>query len=251
MTPQKNGTTGCYANDRGDSCLPPDGTRAGPRSRRGTWAAPRDPRRPGPCAAPARTALSGEVTRLGADAAVFLVLSVRLALLAASAAGLGAGLDDGSGEGGLERGLSAEHVSGRRADVGAVEVQADAAHERRQLLLSEAGVRACAAALGAVVTGIDTTAEDVDPEGAASAGVPRSFAGRGSWSLLSMGERARPQRPRERSGLPILDCRAPDRPASRRAQHHLNSQSLQGFRRELRVRLRAPHHKRHGGSPKG
>jgi hypothetical protein len=87
------------------------------------------------------------------------VLGVPLALFAANATRLGASLDDRSRDANVERRLAAENVSGRRAHVRAVEVQADAADERLDVVFTEARVRARGAGLGAVVTGFDTAAE--------------------------------------------------------------------------------------------
>ena len=88
------------------------------------------------------------------------VLRVALAFLAARAARLDAGLDDESRHPRLELSFPAEDISGRRADVRAVEVQANAADKRLHPLLPEARVRARGAALRAVVARLDTAAED-------------------------------------------------------------------------------------------
>ena len=62
-------------------------------------------------------------TRLGADAAVLVMVSMSLTLIAASSTGFDASLERGAGELGDELGLPAEDATGRDADVTAVETQ--------------------------------------------------------------------------------------------------------------------------------
>jgi hypothetical protein len=77
--------------------------------------------------------LQGVITRsfalstdLGADAAVLVMMRVPLALVAASPTSFEASLKSNAGDLGNELGLPAEDLSGRDADVTAVQTQCDA-----------------------------------------------------------------------------------------------------------------------------
>jgi hypothetical protein len=96
---------------------------------------------------------------------MFHVLGVSLALVGAEAARLQARLNDRSRKPGLELDLPGKHIPRGRAHVGAIQVQANASDERLEVLLSEACVGTRRAALRAVVTGLDTTAENAGIDG--------------------------------------------------------------------------------------
>ncbi len=91
-----------------------------------------------------------------ADAAMFMVVRMPLALLPADAAGQGARLDDRPGELRLELGLPGEDLARGDAHVTAVQTQADAADQGAYIGLAEVGVRASRAALSAVKACVDT-----------------------------------------------------------------------------------------------
>jgi hypothetical protein len=91
---------------------------------------------------------------------MFHVLRVSRALVAANPTRLCAGLDDRSSDRGLELDLPGEQISRRCADVGAVEVEAQAADKHLDVLLAEACVRAGRAALSAVEARVDATAQN-------------------------------------------------------------------------------------------
>jgi hypothetical protein len=86
---------------------------------------------------------------------VLVVSGVTLAFLRAGTARPDARLEHGSGDRRIELGLAREDPSGRRADVAAVQARPDAAHERRQLRLTQAGVRAGDTGLRAVEARLD------------------------------------------------------------------------------------------------
>lgn len=96
------------------------------------------------------------------------VLRMLLALVAAPAARLHACLNDHSGKPGFEFDLPRKHISRGCAHIGAIEVQANAADERLDVLLSEARVRTGRAALRTVVTGLDRSAENNGIDGGLS-----------------------------------------------------------------------------------
>ena len=99
---------------------------------------------------------------LGADAAVLVLVGVLLALLGAEAAGRAEGLDLLADERVLRLRLAREDAAGGGADVGAVEVGADALAELGGLLLREAGVGAGRAGLLALEAVIDAGDEGVE-----------------------------------------------------------------------------------------
>ena len=96
------------------------------------------------------------------------MLRVPLALVAAPAARLNACLNDHCGEPRVEFDLPRKHIPRSCAHVGAIEVQANAADECLDVLLCEACVRTGRAGLRAVVTGLDTSAENNSIDGGLS-----------------------------------------------------------------------------------
>src|SRR5919112_449250 len=92
---------------------------------------------------------------LSADAAVLVVLGVPLTLVPAHLASLGAGLQGGLRYLNVKGRLAGEDLAGRVAHVDAVKVEADAAYQHLYILLTEAGVGAGGASLGAIETSFD------------------------------------------------------------------------------------------------
>ena len=92
---------------------------------------------------------------LGAYPAVLVVGGVPLALVAAQAARFGTSLEGSPRHLGLEGRLPGEDAPRRIADVGAIQVQTDAARERLGVVLAEAGVGAGCATLGTVEAGLN------------------------------------------------------------------------------------------------
>ncbi len=84
-----------------------------------------------------------------------MVGSVLLALITANAAGFGARLERRPSQPGLEGRLAGDDPARGVADVGAVEVEPDAAGERLGVILPKAGVGAGGAALGTVAAGLN------------------------------------------------------------------------------------------------
>ncbi len=84
-----------------------------------------------------------------------MVLGVVLALLCAQATSLGAGLEAGTQHLGFRGLLSGEDVAGSLTYVSAVEVEADAPGKHLHVLLTQAGIGAGGAGLGAVKAGLD------------------------------------------------------------------------------------------------
>jgi hypothetical protein len=101
-------------------------------------------------------------TRLGADPTVLVVMCMALAFIAASATGLDTRLKSYPRELGHEFGLPAEDVSGRRADVTAVETQRDTRNEGFDIRLAEVGIGASRAALGTVEAPVDARRQNAD-----------------------------------------------------------------------------------------
>src|SRR5262249_40817443 len=75
---------------------------------------------------------------------------VHLALVAAHPARLSAGLQRGARRRGLEGSLARENITSCQAQIGAIEVEADAANHCLHLLLAKVGVGIGGAGLGAV-----------------------------------------------------------------------------------------------------
>jgi hypothetical protein len=97
----------------------------------------------------------------GAYAAMLMVGGVLLALLATGAAGHCAGLDRCADDVEIERGLAGHDAAGGLADVGAIETEANAPDQLRQVLLAEAGVGAARTGCGTVEAVLDTAQERV------------------------------------------------------------------------------------------
>ncbi len=74
----------------------------------------------------------------------------------AAAAGFGAGLDQTQRVAPVEGGQPRQRPAGRLTGIGAVEVEADAAHEVGQRRLAQARIGAGGTRLGAIETGLDT-----------------------------------------------------------------------------------------------
>lgn len=96
---------------------------------------------------------------LCAHPAVLVVPSVVLALLTAKAASLRASLETGAQHPRLRGRLPGEDPAGRLAHIGAVEVEPDAASQHLHVPLSDAGVGAGGASLGAVEARLDALYE--------------------------------------------------------------------------------------------
>src|SRR3954471_1865845 len=92
---------------------------------------------------------------LGADAAVLVDVGVAGALVAAGPARRGAGLQDRAGQVRVVAGVPREHPASGVADVGAVEVGADARPQLGDHLLAQAGVGAGRAGLRALEARLD------------------------------------------------------------------------------------------------
>src|SRR4051812_385345 len=103
--------------------------------------------------------LLAPTARVGADPAVLVHVRVPGALVPTGLARLGAGAEHRAGQLGVVRGLPGQDATGGLADVGAVEVAADASPHVGDRLLAEAGVRAGGARLGALDAGGDTGGE--------------------------------------------------------------------------------------------
>jgi hypothetical protein len=101
---------------------------------------------------------------LGAYAAMLVVISVPRALLTAAPARLSTGFNDATRDLGLEGSLPGKDLSGRHADIGAVEVEAHAAPQVRDHVFGETGVGTRGAGLDTVEAGIDTALERVAVE---------------------------------------------------------------------------------------
>jgi hypothetical protein len=90
------------------------------------------------------------------------VMCVALAFVAASTTGLDTGLKGYARKLGHELGLPAEDVSGRRADVTAVETQRDTRYEGLEIGLAEVRIGASSAALGTVEAPVDARSQNAD-----------------------------------------------------------------------------------------
>jgi hypothetical protein len=164
--------------------------------------------------------------RLGAHLAVLELLPMTLALSSADPARQLAAAQQGHGELLLERRLSREGLGGRLAQVGAVLVQANAAHECSNVILEQASVGAADTGLGAIEAGLDARNDRVDVE----------------WHLLRMRLEHASGVTRQECGVSFDDWHDDSlrcgllpmcKPASRRG------------------RLQAPPRRRHASQPKG
>src|SRR2546425_9333621 len=97
----------------------------------------------------------------GADATVFVVCGVAIALLGAGEAGHRTGFDDRPDEAEIGRGLPRDDPASYLACVGAVEVEPDAAAELREVALAETRICAGGTAGGAIETLLDAAQEHV------------------------------------------------------------------------------------------
>ena len=97
----------------------------------------------------------------GADAAVFVVGGMPLALITAGSARHGAGLDHSAEDAEIRRGLPCHDTGGSVARIHAVEAKADAAHHLAHVALRKIGVGATRAAGDTVEAVFDTTYERV------------------------------------------------------------------------------------------
>lgn len=87
-------------------------------------------------------------TGLLAYAAVFVMVSVVFALVAAGFTSLDASLEKGAGDGGVVAGVPGQDAGGCGADIGTVEVGADALAQLGHRLFTEAGIGAGCTCLG-------------------------------------------------------------------------------------------------------
>jgi hypothetical protein len=92
---------------------------------------------------------------LGADAAMFMMLSVPVAFIRAQAAGKGAGFEHRAEELFVGTGPPGRSRSGSEADVGAIQIEPNALAQRRDIALDQASVGAGHAGLRAVITFVD------------------------------------------------------------------------------------------------
>ena len=92
---------------------------------------------------------------------MLVVACVPLALLATAAAGYRAGFDHGANDKQIGRGLADHDAAGRRAEVGAVEVDPNAVDQLLQFFLAEAGVGAAGAGSGTFDAVLDAAQEHV------------------------------------------------------------------------------------------
>ena len=92
---------------------------------------------------------------------MLVVGGVPLALLATCAAGHRTRLDGRAQEAGIERSLADDDASGGIAQIGAVEVETDAADQPLHIVLAEAGIGAGSAGSGTRDALVDATHERV------------------------------------------------------------------------------------------
>src|SRR5690625_7175572 len=97
---------------------------------------------------PPRSTLFPYTTLFRSNAAVLVVASVPLALVAAGPAGLDAGLELDAGEVGVIAGVARQHASGCVADVGAVQVGADALAQVADRVVAQTRVAAGGTGVG-------------------------------------------------------------------------------------------------------
>ncbi len=107
-----------------------------------------------------RLACSGSTPRRRSGSALHAVLGMLLALVAAEAAGCRAGLEGGLNHRRIEGCLTGQDLPGHNADVGAVQVQPDAAGQQLRVLLAQAGVGAGDTRLRAIEAGPDAFGEN-------------------------------------------------------------------------------------------
>jgi hypothetical protein len=90
--------------------------------------------------------LVASTTHFEAQAAVLVVGSMALALFGTNEAGNRAGFDRCADEPKIRQSLPVNDAAGRVADVGAIEVEPNAPHQVRQILLTQTSIGACHAA---------------------------------------------------------------------------------------------------------
>lgn len=104
--------------------------------------------------------------RLGADATVLhAMLGMLLAFITTEFACLRACLEKRPAQRRLERRLARLDITGCRADVGAVQIEADAADQHLNLLFTKAGIGAGGASLRAIETRADALDERAQVNG--------------------------------------------------------------------------------------
>jgi hypothetical protein len=98
---------------------------------------------------------------LGANSAMLVVLGVALALLVTGAACPHARLNRCANDGNIGLSLAGHDAAGSLANVGAVEAQANAAHQLRQVALAEVRVGAACTRGGTFDAGLDTAHDHI------------------------------------------------------------------------------------------
>jgi hypothetical protein len=107
------------------------------------------------------TGLLAAATDFGAETAMLVVSGMPVALLATGQAGRPTGFDGCMNETEIRHGLPKQDPSGPVADVSAVEVELNAAHQFRQVILAQTGVCAGGAARAAVEAFADAAKDNV------------------------------------------------------------------------------------------
>lgn len=107
------------------------------------------------------TGLLAAATDFGAETAMLEVSGMPLALLATGKAGGPTGFDGCMNETEIRHGLPKQDASGRVADVSAVEVESNAAHQFLQIILAQTGVCAGCTACAAVEAFADAAKDSV------------------------------------------------------------------------------------------
>jgi hypothetical protein len=107
------------------------------------------------------TGLLAAATDFGAETAMLEVSGMPLALLATGKAGRPTGFDGWMNETEIRHGLPKQDASGRVADISAVEVESNAAHQFLQIILAQTGVRAGGATCAAVEAFADAAKDGI------------------------------------------------------------------------------------------
>lgn len=107
------------------------------------------------------TGLLAAATDFGAQTAMLEVSGMPLALLATGKAGHPTGFDGCMNETEIRHGLSKQDASGGVADVSAIEVESNAAHQFPQIILAQTGVCAGGTACAAVEAFADAAKDSV------------------------------------------------------------------------------------------
>jgi hypothetical protein len=156
------------------------------------------------------------VAGFGAEPAVVVVGGVPLALLATDAAGRRAGFDSCAEEFEIGCGLAGEDAAGSVTDVGAVEVETNAADQLLHVFLAETGVGTARARSGTVKTLVDAAQQHLAIKAGRLGMRLDDFSSCHVLSLLvraTLGVRARSIRSRSRAPLrssqrPVIAGRA-------------------------------------------